>query len=174
MLDAQGQVAVNKVLPSDYPLIGAMLYISTIVPLVVTAALLARLWFSARDYLSRFREKRYVQEHTSTVLNRAFTITKEEVEDEEWEHDKEKVEAMRARTSFFFLFDDWLGLAGEQFHHPALGMKCGICLTDLDHFEQILLALFGSTRTPHLSRSPLSFYRLGLPTWHQSLSTTST
>ena len=84
MLDAQGQVAVNKVLPSDYPLIGAMLYISTIVPLVVTAALLARLWFSARDYLSRFREKRYVQEHTSTVLNRAFTITKEEVE-EPWD-----------------------------------------------------------------------------------------
>jgi hypothetical protein len=128
VLDAQGQVAVNKVLPSDYPLIGVMLYISTIAPLFVTAALLAGLWVSARDYLSRFREKRYVQEHTSTVLNKAFTVTAEEVEDQGWEHDKEKIEAMRAKTSFFFLFDDWLGLAGETIsnfttHHPVRNVR---------------------------------------------------
>lgn len=113
VLDGEGKVAVNKVLPSDYPLIGAMLYVTCIIPLVITFVLLVSTWLSAKKYLFRFREKRYVQEHTSTVLNRAFSLTREEAEDEEWTYDKAKIEAMRARTSFFFLFDDWLGLAGK-------------------------------------------------------------
>jgi hypothetical protein len=95
------QVLVNLVQATDYPLLLALLALAIAIPILAAIMAVAALFISMRNYLMQYR--RTTLEIEMTLKNLSAVLAKRmvnvDIESVPWDD----VEAMRGRTSFFFM-----------------------------------------------------------------------
>jgi len=111
-----GGTAVNLVQVEDYPLISALVVLTAGLPLGLSFVIILCVFLAGRRRLAEVRDKRLVQEHMSRTLSRAFTTSDEHEHmlEAEGAYTSERVKEMVGLTSFFYMFEEWLGYSDVE------------------------------------------------------------